>query len=64
MGAFSRRTEIDRRRTRSEKIMKLRRRYATTKTEAERRTILDKVYKLSPTMTVDQFANHKAAKAS
>jgi hypothetical protein len=63
MGAFSRRTEIDRRRARSEKIMKLRRRYATTKTEGERRAILDKVYKLSPTMTVEQFANHKAAKA-
>jgi hypothetical protein len=64
MGAFSRRPEIDRRRGRKEKILKLRRRYAVTKTEAERRAILDKVYKISPTMTVAQFAEHKAAKAS
>ena len=63
MGAFSRRPEIDRRRARKERILKLRRRYALAKSEPERRAILDKVYKMSPNMTVAQFAEHKAAKA-
>jgi hypothetical protein len=63
MGAFSRRPEIDRRRARKEKMLKLRRRYATAKNESDRRAILDKVYKLSPGMTVAQFTEHKAAKA-
>jgi hypothetical protein len=63
MGAFSRRPEIDRRRARKEKMLKLRRRYAVAKTEAERHAILDKVHKMSPGMTMAQFVEHKAAKA-
>jgi len=47
MSAPSRRPEIRRRRTRAEKIAKLRKRLATSKTDAERAPILAKLHKQS-----------------
>ena len=61
MSAPSRRPEINRRRQRTEKINKLRRRYANAKSEPERRTVLEKLRKLSPQMKPEEFTGHKAA---
>ncbi len=54
MSAPSRRPEINRRRTRREKIRKLRQRYAKT-SGAERDQIFAKVRLISPQMTLEQF---------
>jgi uncharacterized protein DUF6800 len=55
MSGFSRRPEIRRRRTRKEKIAKLRRRYAATKSEPDRKKILEKVRRVSPTLAAEDF---------
>jgi hypothetical protein len=47
MSAPSRRPEIRRRRTRHEKILKLRKRYAATTTEAEKKQIAAKLHRLA-----------------
>jgi hypothetical protein len=47
MSAPSRRPEIRRRRTRSEKIEKLQKRYGATKNDAERERIAAKLHRLS-----------------
>jgi len=47
MSAPSRRPEIRRRRTRAEKIAKLRKRIASVSAEADRKRITDKLHKLS-----------------
>ena len=46
MSAPSRRPEIRRRRTRREKILRLRKRLATASTDAERNRITEKLHKL------------------
>lgn len=46
MSAPSRRPEIRRRRTRKEKIGKLRQRYARNSSETERKAILEKLHRL------------------
>jgi hypothetical protein len=56
MSTPSRRSEIRRRRTRTEKIAHLRKRYATAKTEAERTKLTDKLKKVSVGLTVEHFA--------
>jgi hypothetical protein len=55
MSGFSRKPEIRRRRARKEKIVKLRRRYAATKSEAEHKKILEKVGRVAPTMSTEEF---------
>ncbi len=47
MSGPSRRPEIRRRRTRHEKILKLRKRFAATTTEAEKKQIATKLHRLS-----------------
>jgi hypothetical protein len=64
MSAPSRRPEIRRRRTRQEKISSLRRRYAASKSDAERSELFARVKRLSPTMTLDQFTAPLQARAS
>jgi hypothetical protein len=44
--------ELRRRRTRRKKVAKLRRRYAATKSEAERTGILEKLAKIAPGLTL------------
>jgi hypothetical protein len=46
MSAPSRRPEIRRRRTRKEKILKLRKRHAATTQEADRKRLEDKLHRL------------------
>ncbi len=55
MSAPSRRPEIRRRRTRKDKIVFLRRRYAKAKSESERSDLFARVKKLSPSITLEQF---------
>ena len=55
MSAPSRRPEIRRRRTRTEKIDKLRKRYAAAKNDAERSKLTDKLKKVSIGISLDQF---------
>lgn len=46
---------IARRRHRREKLWKLRLKYARASSEAERRRILEKAFKVAPTITEEQF---------
>ncbi len=55
MSAPSRRPEIRRRRTRKDKIVVLRRRYAAAKSDADRSQIFGRVKLLSPSITLEQF---------
>ncbi len=55
MSGFSRGPEIRRRRARKEKIVRLRRRYAATKSESDRKKILEKVQRVAPTMSAEEF---------
>ncbi len=55
MSAPSRRPEIRRRRTRKEKIVVLRRRYAAAKSDADRSQIFARARVLSPSLTLEQF---------
>ncbi len=62
MSTPSRRSELRRRRARKEKVTLLRKRYGAASAESDRNRILEKVKKVAPTITPDQFT--KAAKAS
>ena len=55
MGAFTKRWLINKRRTRHEKITKLRRRYAAARSDAERNAFVAKARQVSPQMTVEEF---------
>ncbi len=55
MSAPSRRPEIRRRRTRKEKIVVLRRRYAAAKSDADRNQIFARAKLLSPYLTLEEF---------
>lgn len=55
MSSPSRRPEIRRRRTRKDKISVLRRRYARSKSDAERDHVFARVKMLSPSITLEQF---------
>jgi hypothetical protein len=50
-----RQREIHRRRVRKEKLQKLRQRYAGTTSSAEKTRILEKLKKISPWMTKEEF---------
>jgi hypothetical protein len=62
MSGPSRRPEIRRRRTRKQKIAKLRSRYAKASSQPERDRVLEKMRLLSPKMTPDQLTQHPKAK--
>lgn len=55
MCAFFRHTIIDRRRTRHEKLQRLRKCYYATKDKAEREKLLEKVGKIAPWLSPKQF---------
>jgi hypothetical protein len=55
MSTPSRRSEIRRRRTRTEKINKLRKRYSVAKNDAERTKLTDKLKKVSIGLTLEHF---------
>ncbi len=62
MSTPSRRSELRRRRTRQDKIALLRKRFAAASSESDRNRILDKVKRVAPTITPDQFTQTAAAK--
>ncbi len=62
MSTPSRRSEIRRRRTRTEKITQLSKRYAAAKTDAERTKLTDKLKKVSLGLTVEHFVKHVEAR--
>lgn len=64
MSGFSRKPEIRRRRARKEKIAKLRRRYAATKSDSDQKKILEKVRRVSPTLSTEEFLKPLENKAS
>jgi hypothetical protein len=55
MSTPSRRSEIRRRRTRTEKINQLRKRYAAAKNDAERTKLTDKLKKVSIGLSLEHF---------
>ena len=55
MGAFTKRWVIRKRRSRREKIDKLRKRYAAVSSDAERNAIIKKARRVSPQMSVEEF---------
>jgi hypothetical protein len=61
MSTPSRRSELRRRRARQEKVTLLRKRYAAASSESDRNRILDKVKKVAPTLTPDEFTQTATA---
>jgi hypothetical protein len=57
MSTPSRRSELRRRRARKEKVTLLRKRFGAANSESDRNHILEKVKKVAPTITPDQFTN-------
>jgi hypothetical protein len=55
MSTPSRRSEIRRRRTRTEKINQLRKRYAAAKNDGERTKLTDKLKKVSIGLSLEHF---------
>ncbi len=51
----SRKAEIRRRRARKDKIAWLRKRYAAASSEGDRNRILEKLRRLSPTFSIEEF---------
>ena len=51
----SRRSEIKRRWARARKVSTLRRHYTTAKSESDKRTVLDKLQRLVPPMSTEDF---------
>ena len=61
----SRNSEIRRRRARKAKIALLRKRYAAASSEADRTRIVEKLHRLSPTFSIEEFTKPiQGAKAS
>jgi hypothetical protein len=55
MGRHTRRSEINRRRQRRQKLGKLRGRYAAAKTDGERSKLADRLRRVAPGLTKDWF---------
>lgn len=55
MSAVIRHKELRQRRARKEKLAKLRDRYASAKSEGERAAILDKMHRVAPWLSQDEF---------
>jgi hypothetical protein len=55
MSTPSRRSELRRRRARQEKVTLLRKRFGAASSESDRNRILEKVKKVAPSITADQF---------
>jgi hypothetical protein len=60
MSTPSRRSELRRRRARKEKVSLLRKRFGAANSESDRDRILEKVKKVAPTITPDQFSKPAA----
>ncbi|HEY6935855.1 MAG TPA: DUF6800 family protein [Terriglobales bacterium] len=60
MSTPSRRSELRRRRARKEKVSLLRKRYGAANSESDRNRILEKVKKVAPTITSEQFTKAAA----
>ena len=61
----SRKSEINRRRARKQKVALLRKRYAAATSEGDRNRIVDKLHRISPTFSMEEFLKAiKTAKAS
>ena len=58
----SRKSEIRRRRARKEKIALLRKRYASAKSEGDQARIVEKLRRLSPTFSMEEFLKPIQAK--
>jgi len=58
----SRNSEIRRRRARKEKIALLRKRYAAATTEGDRNRVVEKLRRLSPTFSMEEFLKPIQAK--
>ena len=63
MGRHTRKSEINRRRTRRQRLVKLRRRYASAKNENERSQVLEKLTRVSPAVSREQFLAPTAQKS-
>ena len=61
MSTPSRKSELRRRRARKEKVSLLRKRFGAAGSELDRNRILEKVKKVAPTITVDQFTKSAPA---
>ena len=61
MSTPSRNSELRRRRARKDKVTLLRKRYSAAKSEADRNRILEKVKKVAPSLSADQFTKTVAA---
>ncbi len=61
MSTPSRRSELRRRRARQDKVALLRKRFAAASSESDRNRILEKVKKVAPTITPDQFTKTATA---
>lgn len=60
----SRKSEINRRRARKQKIALLRKRYAGATSEGDRNRVLEKLRRISPTFAMDEFLKPIKTKAS
>ena len=55
MSRHARKTEIHRRQVRDKKLAMLRKRYAAAKNDAERTRVIEKVRRVSPSLTHEAF---------
>jgi hypothetical protein len=51
----NRKSEIQRRQTRRRRLADLRKRYTAARTEGERKRVIDKLKRVSPWLTVEEF---------
>lgn len=61
MSTPSRRSELRRRHARKEKVVLLRKRYSAATSESDRNRILEKLKKVAPTLSADQFTQSATA---
>jgi hypothetical protein len=61
MSTPSRTSELRRRRARKDKVTLLRKRYAASKSESDRNRILEKLKRVAPSLSEDQFAKTAGA---
>lgn len=64
MGRHTRKSEINRRRQRRQKLGKLRRRYAAAKTDGERSKLVDRLRRVAPGLTREWFQAAPATAAA
>jgi hypothetical protein len=64
MGRHTRKSEINRRRQRRQKLKSVRKRYTTAKTESERSKQVEKLRRVAPGLTKDWFQASSAPAAA